>query len=105
MTPFELDYRKFELQPQIQKLFIKLNPAVEEVFETLETLDIDMTPYHSMIEPISNRNFGNTFQHQNGQNQRQHTHKKTSNNIETIVNSTSINPYPFRDTGPHTYHT
>ena len=31
-----------------------------------------------MIEPIVNRNFGNTFQHQNGPYQRQHTHKNTS---------------------------
>ena len=30
-----------------------------------------------MIEPIVNRNVGNTFHHQNGQNQPQQTHKNT----------------------------
>ena len=30
-----------------------------------------------MIETISNYNFGNTFQHQNGPNQHQHIHKNT----------------------------
>ena len=31
-----------------------------------------------MIEPIVNQNFGNTFQHQNGPNQRQYIQKNTS---------------------------
>ena len=68
MNPFELNYRRFERQPQIQHLSLTFSPIIEEIFETLETADIDMTPYHSMIEPIVNRNFGNTFQHQNGPN-------------------------------------
>ena len=36
-----------------------------------------ITP-RSMIEPIVNQNFGNTFQHQNGPNQRKKIHKDTS---------------------------
>ena len=78
MTPFELDYRKFEYHSQSQKLSMTFTPIIEEVFKTLETADIDMTPSHSMIEPIVNRNFGNTLQYQNGPNQLQHTHKITS---------------------------
>ena len=80
MTPFELDYRRLERQPQLQQLFITVTPAIEEIFEILETSDIDKTLPHSMIEPILNRNFGNTFQHQNGPNQHQHTHKNTGQN-------------------------
>ena len=32
----------------------------------METADIDMNSYQSMIDPIVNRNFGNRFHHQNG---------------------------------------
>ena len=56
-------------------------------FETLETVDIDMSTDHSMIEPIDNLNFGNTFQRHNGQNKLQYIHK-------TLVSS--INPYPIK---------
>ena len=49
MTPFEPDYIRFELQPQIQQLSLTFNPKIEEIFETLETADIDMNPSHSMI--------------------------------------------------------
>ena len=77
MTPFDLYYRKFERHPQIQKLSITFTPTIEEVFETLETADIDMTPSQLIIEPIVNLNFGNKFQHQNGPNQSQPTHKNT----------------------------
>ena len=64
-----------------------------------------MTPSHSIIEPIANRNFRNTFQHQNGTNQRQQNHKilVNINNSETPVNS--INQYTFKEPGPHQYHT
>ena len=82
-----------------------------------------MTPYDSMIEPIANRNFGNTFQHYFGPNQLRHTHKipVNSTNTETLDNSTytetlvnninteilvnNINTYPFKDPGHHQSHT
>ena len=65
MTPFELDYRKFDCHPQKQQISTTSTPTIEELFKTLETADIDMTSSHSMIEPIVNHNFGNTLQHQN----------------------------------------
>ena len=49
MTPFELDYRIFELQPQIQQPSLTFTPEIEEIIETLDTLDIGMTPSHSII--------------------------------------------------------
>ena len=49
MTPFELDYRKFERIPQIHQLYTTFTPTIEGVFETLETADIDMTSPHSII--------------------------------------------------------
>ena len=51
---------------------------MDVIFENLETEDIDMNPYHSMIEPIVNMNFGNKFYHNNGPNKTQHTKKNTS---------------------------
>ena len=75
MTPFELYYRNFERLPQSQQLSTTSTPTIEEVFEILETADIDMASSHSMNENFVNRNFRNKFQHQNGKNQRQHTHK------------------------------
>ena len=38
---------------------------MKEVFETIQTADVDMTTTHSpsMIEPIFNKNFDNTFCH------------------------------------------
>ena len=62
MTSYELEYRRFERQPQINQLYLTFTPKMEERFETLDTADIDMNPYHSIIEPIVNRNFGNTLQ-------------------------------------------
>ena len=78
MNPFELDYRKFELLPQIHQLSTSLSATIKEVFETLEMEGVDVTSSHSIIEPIVNRNFGNTFQYHNGPNKRQLTHKNTS---------------------------
>ena len=47
---------------------------MEQVFETIETSDIDMKNISpSMIEPIVNRNVGNTFNHKNGPIKRYHT--------------------------------
>ena len=53
----------FERPPQSDHLSIIFTPKMEEIFETLETLDLDMNSYHSMIEPIVGINLGNTFQH------------------------------------------
>ena len=78
MTSYELEYMRFELRPQSNKLSLTFTPKMEELFLTLETSDIDMNIYRSTIETIVNRNFGNTFQNQNGPNHSQHTHKNTS---------------------------
>ena len=78
MTPFELCYRKFECIPKIHQLSTTFTPTPEEVFETLYTAYIGIKSSHSIIEPIVNRNFWNTFQRQNGPNQHQHTQKNTS---------------------------
>ena len=43
MTHFELYYRKFENLPQTHQISTKFTPTIEEVFETLETADTDMT--------------------------------------------------------------
>ena len=58
-----------------------------------------------MIEPIVNQNIGNTFQHQNGPNQRQYIQKilVNSTNTKTLVNS--INSYHIKYQGPHQLHT
>ena len=39
MTPFELYYRSFERQPQIQQISLTFTPKFEEIFETLDTVD------------------------------------------------------------------
>ena len=59
---------------------------MEQVFETLETADIDMltTIHPTMVDTIVNRNFGTTFYHPNGQNQRYHTHKYTGYHHQPI---------------------
>ena len=75
MNSFELQFRRFERQPQRDQLSNIFTPKIEEIFETLETADIEINPSHSMIETIINRNFVNTFQNHNGPNQRQHTYK------------------------------
>ena len=77
-NPFEIYYEKFERQPQILQLPPTFKPKIEYIFEILETSDIYMNPHHQMIEPIVNRNFGNTLQHQNEPNQHQHTNKNIS---------------------------
>ena len=59
MTPFYIDFRSFEHHPQKYQLSILFTTTMEVILETLETLDIDMNPPHSNIEPIFNRNFGN----------------------------------------------
>ena len=51
--------------------------AIKEFFEALETDNVDMLKIHYMIEPIVNRNFGNTFHRHNGPNQCERFHKNT----------------------------
>ena len=78
MNYFEISFRLFERSPQSDELKHTLDQSIENIFETLETDGIDMNPYQSMIDPIVNRKFVNTFHHQNGPNQRQHTNKNSS---------------------------
>ena len=68
MNPFELYYRKFESIPQIHQLSTIFNSKTEEVFDKLVTAYVDTPTSHSMIEPVVNRSFGNTFRHKNGPN-------------------------------------
>ena len=42
MNHFELDHRNIECLPKIHQLSTTFTPKIEEVFETLETADIDM---------------------------------------------------------------
>ena len=46
MSPFELYYRKFEIQPQSQQLSLTFTPKIEEIFEALYTADVYMNPFH-----------------------------------------------------------
>ena len=55
MTSFELDFRRFERQPQSEKLSIIFTPSMEIIFETIETVYIEMNLPHSIFEPIVNR--------------------------------------------------
>ena len=77
MTSFELDYRKYERKQQIHQLYNTFKFTTEEVFEKLEISYVEMETTRSSktIEPISNRNFLNTFNNNNDLNQRQHVHK------------------------------
>ena len=72
MTNFELCYRNFEFLTQRHQPSTIFQSTIEEVFETLETPYVDMSTSHSMIEPTVNKKFGNTYNHQNGPNKRQH---------------------------------
>ena len=79
MTSFELEYRKFERSTQRHKLYNKFPFKNEEVFGTPENENVDITTtrYSNMIGTIFNRNFGNTFHHQNIQKQFQNAHTHT----------------------------
>ena len=48
-----------------------------------------MSTDHSMIEPIDNLNFGNTFQRQNGQNKLQYIHKTLADLHVQLINRMS----------------
>ena len=71
MTYFEMDYRNFDGKPQRHQLSIDFKTIIEKCFENHETSDIDTTTTVSpnMVEPMVNRNFGNTFHRKNGPNQ------------------------------------
>ena len=56
MTSFNLDFIIFEHQPQSDQPFTIFKPSIELIFETLETDEIYMHPYHSMTDHIINRN-------------------------------------------------
>ena len=75
IATFELNYRNFEWLPQRHQLTTTFHFTIEEVFETLDTEDLDMSTAHSIIDPIVNRNFGSTFHHKNLPNQRQCVYK------------------------------
>ena len=45
-TSFELEFRRFECQPKRNQRSIIFTPKIEEIFETVETADIDMNPSH-----------------------------------------------------------
>ena len=62
MTTFQLKYRKFERLPPRHQIFTIFNCTIEELFETPETVHVDMSTAYSVIEPIVNHNFENTFQ-------------------------------------------
>ena len=49
MTIFELDYRRFKRNPQSKKISLTFTTKIEEMFETLETENIDMTPSNLII--------------------------------------------------------
>ena len=101
MTSFGLDFRSFERQPQISQLFIIFTHSMKVIFETTETEYIDMNTYHSMIENIVNRNFGNKSHHKNGPNQRQHTNKNVS---QKYHHNNNRQHYQNRNTGQKHQH-
>ena len=82
--------------PQSDQIKHTFDKSIEHTFETLDTAEIYMNTYHSMIEPIINRNFGNTFHHHNGKNKRQHTNKNSSQKYHQII---SRQQYQHRSTG------
>ena len=98
MTSFELDFRSFDHQLQSNQLSITLSPSMKLIFETLEIADVDMNPSHSMIVLFINRNYGNTFQHQNGPNHHQNTHKHSSKQYQ---HRKTIKQCQHRNTGQH----
>ena len=101
MTYFEIYYKRFEHQPQSNQLSIIFTPSMEVIFETLKTADIEMNLYHSIIEPIFNRNFGNILHHQNVPNQRQRTNNNASQKYQ---HSNTRQQYQQRNTDQQNQH-
>ena len=100
MTSFEIAFGQFERSTQSDQLKHTFDQSIENIFETLETAEIDMNPYQSMIEPIVNINFGNTFHHQNVPNQRQRTNENAS---QKYHQNTPIQQYQHKNTGQPEY--
>ena len=96
MAPFEQYYRNFEGLPQAHQVSTTFTPTIGEVFETLDIEDIDMTPPHSMIEPIVKQTFGSTSNIRMA---------KISVNTPTQELFKIINTYIIKDPGPHQSHT
>ena len=96
MTLFELDYIIFENKPERHQLKNTFPLTIEEVFETLEIADVEMTTTRSskIIEPIFNRNCFNTFYHHYGPNQHQHVHKHTGQHYQSRPFQRSKNLLP-----------
>ena len=92
ITTFELDHRYFERKPQIHQLSNKFPFEMEEVFETLETSDVDMATNVSskMVETV----FNHTFYHYNGPNQLQRVFKHTGQKHQSISLQISRNISP-----------
>ena len=87
MTILEQEDRKYEENQQWYHPSTKFHFTIEEVFETLDTADVEMSAAHFMIEPIVNRNICNTFINIIDQT-------NPNNYIKLQVNS--LNPYNFR---------
>ena len=101
MTSFEIPFRLFECHPQSYQLKHTFIHSIELIFKHMDIVDIDMNPYQLMIDPIVNRNFGNTFHHQNGPNQRQRTSRKSRQQYYQI---TPRQQYHHRNTGKKHQH-
>ena len=98
MTSFDIEFRRFDRQPQSNQLSIIFIASMEVIFETIGTAYIYMNPSHLTIKLIVNRNFGNTFHHHNGFNKSQHTNKHTSQKYQ---HSNTRQQYQHRKTGQH----
>ena len=77
MTSFEQYFRWFERPQQSNQLYDIFLPSMEYIFYNLKTADIEINTSHSMIELIVNRNFVDTFHHNNVPNQ----HQRTNQNV------------------------
>ena len=84
INTFELKYIKSECNPQRHQFSTTFHHTIEELFETLYTVDVYIPTVHSIVDPIFNRDFGNNFHHQNGPNQHQHVHKPTGRQYQYI---------------------
>ena len=96
MTSFELEYKCLELKSQRHQLSNTFTFSTEELFKTPWTEDVDMTKTSSsnMIEPIVSRKFDNIIHHYNPLNRRQHVHKHTGQNYQSITFQISKNTSP-----------
>ena len=96
ITAFEIEYRTFELNPQRQQLSTTFQFTIEEVFETLEKGYVNMTTFHSVIDPIVNVNLEMPFIANMYQ-----TNVSMSIKLQVVI----INTDTFRDQGNPQFHT